>query len=767
MHTEPPFASERRELPGPGEREPGTRRQGVLTFAGPARRLPEPLPPQEMPPAAGIDVGALLRALRRRLPIIIAMTMLGAGLGIAAQSAIKPRYTSAVSLLLEPKRADATGGDTLFGSIMVDSSKIASVVSVIESSDLLRRVVTTEHLDQVPEFGDAGEMLPHKWLAMLPFLKPPVISNDPEERQNRALDRLERAVRVERVGFTYVLTIEVKAAHPDIARRVAGAVADAYLSDQVERKTAATQRDDQWLAQRLTDVRRDLRQSEEALDAVREKYGLLETDGGNGTTMDRQALTALNAQLTQARAEVATLRARYEQVEHARATGGLEGLPEVAGSAAIEALRAKQTEATQQLAALRAVYGENYPDVRRLEDGQRTLQGQLAAEVSRLVEGRRNEYETAVARERALSEQVQRAVTNDGGAVGSQGHEQLRDAQRMVDANRGLYDSLINRWREVQQQQTREEPEGRIISQASLPDAPSFPKPLMLPAGGAAVLLFASLGLALVPTLLDKRFVSVTAVEQRLGLPVLGAIPMLRRRDLAVARRKRSIVEYASRRPLSRFAESLRMLRAYLRISTDGAPSIIQVTSAVSGEGKSTVAATLAVSAASAGVRTVLIDADVRSSSVSAMFGARHAEGLTDILELGVPFRSVLRERDDMPLAVLGAGSSLLPRPDIIDSRRFATLLEDLAESYSLIVLDGPPVLPVSDALVMSKYAHSTILVVQWRATPRDVAAQAVKVLRTVNAPLVGVMLNKIDLSKVSQYEAGYPEYGQPAAKAH
>jgi len=138
--------------------------------------------------------------------------------------------------------------------------------------------------------------------------------------------------------------------------------------------------------------------------------------------------------------------------------------------------------------------------------------------------------------------------------------------------------------------------------------------------------------------------------------------------------------------------------------------------------------------------------------------------GLTDILELGATARSVLRDRDDMPLAILGSGSSLLPQPDIIASSRFAALLRELSDSYSLVILDCPPVLPVSDALVMSKYADATILVVQWRATPRQVAEQAVKMLRRVNASLAGTILNKIDLSKISQYESGYPAYGEPAA---
>lgn len=757
MRTDPSFA---------GERDPGARRTGLLAVAAPAPVYAEPPPPP--PPEAqqsGLDLGLLLQTLRRRSPLILAMAVLGGLLGMMLQSTLTPRYSSFVELLLEPKHSDTFGSDTQFGSILVDTTKIASVVSVIESSDLLGRVVTSHNLDQIPEFGDPVAPRLYKWFGFLPFLKAPAVRNDTEARRERALDRLEQTVRVERVGLTYVLTIEARASRPEIAQRVASAVADVYFNDQVERQTAAKQRDTRWLTERLNNIRGDLKQSEETLDAVRRKYGLL--DLGSGATMDRQALTGLNGQLTQAQADVASLRARYEQAERARANGDdLEGLPEVATSTAIAGLRTTQAELAQKLGALRSVYNDSFPDIRHLLDDQKVVQAQIAAALSRIVDGRRNEYEAAVARERALSERLQSSVTTNDGVAADEGRAQLRDAQRVVDANRGLYDSLVTRWRDVEQQESREEPEGRIISQASLPTAPSFPKPLLFPAGGAAGMLFLGLGLTVVPILLESRFVSITAVEQRLGLPVLGGIPMLRRRDLAVARRRGSIVEYASRRPLSRFAESLRMVRAYLRISADGASSIIQVTSAVPGEGKSTVAATLAISAASAGVRTLLIDGDVRSSSVSAMFGLRHQEGLTDILELGIPADAILRDREDMPLAVLGSGSSRQPRPDLIGSSRFAALLRELSDSYSLIILDSPPVLAVSDALVMSKYADSTILVVKWRATPKSVAEQAVKALRAINAPLVGVMLNKIDLSKVGQYEYGYHEYGQPAGKS-
>jgi capsular exopolysaccharide synthesis family protein len=491
----------------------------------------------------------------------------------------------------------------------------------------------------------------------------------------------------------------------------------------------------------------------------------VETDRGAGVTTDRQAVSDLNAQLTQIQADVTARKVRYELAQRIRAAGGsLEALPEAASSHIIEDLRKSETEVAGRLADASRVYADTFPEVRRLREQQALLQKQIAAEIGRIVDGLRVEYETAAARERTLRDRLAQSATLENSTAKSDGRIQLRDAQRLVEENRTLHDSLLGRLRDVQQQQTREEPEARIISRAEVPSRPSSPKPFLLPAGGAAGFLLLGLGFTLAPALLESRFVSVADVERRLGLLVFGGMPLLRRRDLAAPRRRSSIADYAARMPLSHFAESLRALRAHLRISADGHPSILQVTSAIPGEGKSTTAAALAMSAATAGVRTVLVDVDLRSASLSAMFGLRHEEGLTEILELGLPYRSVIRELDDVPLAVIGAGSTFMPRPDLVNSAQFDALLRELTRHYALVILDTPPVLPVSDALVIARHADATMLVVEWRATAKKLAEQAVKMLRTVNAPLVGVMLNKVDVSKVSQYEYQYG-YGPQGAR--
>ncbi len=743
------------ERPRPnGFGDSGQRHREVVTvMPGPVPHRPPIRPSQP----GGVNFALLLQALRRNMLLILACAIVGALVGFAVQGRIQPRYSSAVELLLDPKRADSFGAEGQFTNVYVDSTKIASVVSIIESSELLSRVVAKENLGADPEFGDPAQSRLRKWLGFLPFIKQPEQANDPEARAQRALNRLERGVRVERLGMTYALLVGVTTSSPDSARRLATAVVDAYLNDLVDTKSTATQRDSTWLVDRLGELRRKLAESEEAVDTIRQQYGLQEIGKGPGETIDRQSLTDLNTQLTQAQADVVVRRAHYEQAERLRASGGnLETLSAVATAPVIAELRRKQIEIDQQLTALRAVYDENYPDVRRAKDDKRALQAQMAAEVSRVVAGIRNDYDNAVARESALRDRLRQITSAHGGADSAEGRVRLRDAERLVDANRGLYEALLARWREVQQQMAHVEPEARVISEAGLPDAPSWPKPLLLPLGGAVGFMLIGVAFTLIPALMDRRLVSVVDVEQRLGLPVLGMIPILKRRELRQARRKLSILDYARRKPLSRFAESLRLLRAYLRISAAGAPRVIQVTSAIPGEGKSTVAATLAVSAALAGIKTVLVDVDLRFSAVSSMFEVQRDAGLVDILCDDVPLEAVLRPQKQMPLAIIGAGSKTHPQPDLLGSERFRALMRELSETYNLVILDCPPVLAVSDALVVAGYADATLLVVQWRATVRDLVEQAVKTLRDINAPLVGVMLNKIDPSRTDQYEYGY-----------
>ncbi len=718
----------------------------------------DPIAAQNYPPhllagRGGFNVRSLIQQLLRNLHIIIGAAVIGVGLAVAAVQYMPPRYTSAVSLLIDPKRPGSYGADAAFANLYVDSTKIASVELILLSWGMLDRVVRAEHLADDPEFGDPRPSRFRQWLALFSSARTPPTPDAAAMREARAVDRLSQMIRTTRIGMTYVIRVDVSTGNAAQAQRLAKSIADAYLTDQMETKSAAARRDTAWLSTRLQQLRSDLIASEGSVEAIRQKFGLTETDNGPGSTLDRQAVTEVNAQLVNAEGDVAASQAKYEQSLRVMHSGGsLGGLSDVGASRVIEELRKQQAESSRRLADLSSRYTRDYPERLQAEKDRDILNAQVSLETSRIVDGLRNDYQTAVARRNALQSQLTRLVGAVSAVGSAQGRVQLREAERVAEANRIAYEASLGRLREVEEQQTREEAEARIISEPQIPESPSFPRPLIfLPAGGALGLL-AGLGLVFLRPILRNRIVDADSAERDLSMPVLAMAPYLRKNDLAEGPMRLSIPEYLALKPYSQFAESLRLLRLGLRnAGVDGA-NIIQFTSAIPGEGKSTMAASMAVSAAAAGIRTVIVDLDFHNPAITRLFRGDDPEGVTDVLIGNVTAGSALQQYKSLPLRIIGAGSIDEPNPDLIESRQLRELIQNLSKEFELVILDTPPVLAIADPIVISSMVDATVMVVAWRNTPSDTVDYAVNTLRAARAPLAGLLLNKVNIAKSGPY---------------
>ena len=721
---------------------------------------PDPTQPQ------GLDIGRLIAGLARRWPLIFCAALAGIALGFWVQRLLPTKYVSTVSILLDPKRPGGLGEDGVFAGLAVDNTKIGTVASIIGSSSLLKRVVQSEDLADDPDFGGPLPSLREKGCELL--LKMPLFplcertapeSNTREAREARALYRLTRAVSTNLVAFTYVIDVQVVASKASDAQRLAAAIGEAYLNDQFETRQEAARRDTTWLAKQLTELRSELINSEQAVEEIRRRYGLTETTQGQNATTDRQYITDLNGQLTAAESAVATQQARYEQVQRLRRDhGDLGTLPDVAASQTIHQMRASQSDIARKIADLSARYTPRYSELIDARRDQQALDAQIDTEIGRIVDGIRNDYQTAVARRDELKKILRQKVDASQGDVSSEGRIKLREAQRVLEANQAFYDAQLRRLREADLQKTRQEVEARILSPADLPDAPKFPKLRIFVLGGAAFGLLTGLAMAFGLLLLENRGVTIAWAEDALSLPVLGALPMLGKRVLSASGHRMNTSEYLRLKPLSLFAEALRSLRVGIRNATPSPPRIIHVTSAVPGEGKSTVAAALAVSAAIAGIRTVLVDVDIRNSSVTNMFNLPGHEGVVDIVRDNSLIGSTSHTFRQFPLTVIAAGASSRLKPDTIGSPGFGAMIQQLGQDYDLVIMDSPPVLAVSDAVLISNAADATLFVVQWRTTSKELVRQGVKALRSGRAPLVGIVFNKIDFRKARRYEG--PGYG-------
>lgn len=713
--------------------------------------------------ARPIDIVALCGKLLRRWYFVFILMVAGVALGYKVSNLIPPRYTALASILIDPKRPGSFGADSEFASLYVDSAKVASVLTILQSADLLGRVVDSQQLASDPEFASTRHSVLHAWLTAFRIL-PTDDADSPdtdELRRIRAVARLSRAVHVERVGITYVVDVRVTASTPEKAQRLTQALADCYLDDQIQSKATATQRDYAWLTTRLGEARERLLHSEEAVAAVREKYGLTDTGSATGATVDQQAIAELNTQLLQADADVAARQARYAMAERMRKTGlDLGGLPEAAESRVVQDLRKQQNDIRRRLDDLKRHYTSAYPELSRAQHDLETVNGEIDVEMSRIVAGLRHNYDSAMAKQQTIKAELARRTQDLDSGSKADGRLQLRAAQRAVDSDRSLYNTFLGKLQELEQQLARHDPEARIISPADLPDGPSFPKPLMLLGGGAVLGAVAGAGLALTLPARRRGFANVRGTDLELGIPVHGVLPLL---PTASRGGPLNVIDYLAARPFSQFAECLRALRLSLRIGAADSPHVVQITSAAPGEGKSTVAAALAVSSALSGVRTALIEADIRRPSIDGMFQIEKLKGLLDVLCDDLPLDVAVQRHRGLPLSILTAGNRACVDPDILSSRRFADLVQEVARDHELVLLDCPPVLAASDPLAIAKVADETVLIVDAQRTPPSKVNQAVAGLHSIKARLHGVVMTKADPSLLYRFSYGYGVYGDYA----
>ena len=292
----------------------------------------------------------------------------------------------------------------------------------------------------------------------------------------RSIGRLRAALDVQRIQRSYVISIAVTSEDSIKAARLANAVADAYVVDQLDARYDAAKRASLWLGERLDGLRDQVRQSEEVVAKFRREHNLLTTNSDTKLTISEQQLSELNAKLATARAELAERRAKYDQAQQVKKRGGdIQAIPDVVRSAVISQLRAQQSEASRRLADLVSQYNDNHPQVIDARAQLRNIDRSIAAEVDRIIANLKNDYDVAKAGESSLQnslDQMSGSTALDGD-VGIK----LRELERINAANKTLFESFLSRTKITQEQSTFQERDARVISPATKPGVPSFPPP--------------------------------------------------------------------------------------------------------------------------------------------------------------------------------------------------------------------------------------------------------------------------------------------------
>ena len=711
-----------------------------------------------------IDLRQAFLIVRRNVQLISAIVIVFTVVTLVYTLQLTPLYTATAKILIDTRQSNVVNVEAVLSGLPTDSSTVDSQVEIIKSQALAFRVIATLDLMADPEFN--GALREPSWIATLNPLTLLGSSFSGAERDVEEMGQAQKVavmqsflgrLTVRRTARTHVISVDFTSEVPRKAERIANAIADAYLLDQLEAKYDAAQRATAWLDERLQDLREQVRSSEQTAELYRAAHGLIDADG---STLTEQQLREINSQLLLANAELDGSRAKLQRVQELVNRGrGIDSISEVLSSDVIRDLRREQSSLIRREAQLRARYGERHPSIIEITDERRDLNLQIRSEASRIVVGLENEVAVATTRVRSLERSL--AATTATAGEKEQDRVRLRELQREASSNRTLYESFLARFKETRHQEDLQEADARIISRATLPVSKSWPATrsnLMLALIGSAIL---GVGAAFVREYLDDSFHTPKELEEHLGLSVLATIPLLKDADLEGISADHEPYRFVKTKPLSAYSESFRELQAALALSdVDNPPKSILITSSLPNEGKTTTAVSFATSLARAGLSVVLVDADLRRPSIQKILGTGRSEyDMIDFLTHACSLDDALQSDPEGGFSFLATTRQPANPTDLLASDAMKKLLTTLRQRFDMVIVDSPPVLPVSDSKSLSHLLDKVVFVIKWQDTPKTAAEQSISKLRDFGADIAGAVFAQVDMEKQTRYGYGDATY--------
>jgi succinoglycan biosynthesis transport protein ExoP len=562
--------------------------------------------------------------------------------------------------------------------------------------------------------------------------------------QSRAIDAFAASLTVAPVRNSRLVDVKFHLPDGALAATVVNALAKNYITQNLEFKFMASKDASDWLGQQLGEQRKEVEGAEKKLQQYREQNDSISLKDSENIVV--QKLTDLNGAVTQAKSERFQKEALYRQVESLRGSPTvLDTFPAILANTFIQQQKTELAQIQSQSAQLGDKFGPNHPEMVKLQSAIRLTQAKLDGEIGKVVQGVKNEYLAALAKENSLIGALN-AQKGDALAMNRKAID-YSVLDREVQSSRQIFDSLMQRAKETGVSAELKTNNIRVVDRAQTPMRPVSPRKglnLLLAVFGGA---FFACGLALFFEHIDSRIKTPDEVIAYLQLPHLGLLPALNEKQFANA------YPLISKGAPPNFAEAFRDLRTNVLFSSaeEGSRSIV-VTSTGPGEGKSLVAANLAISLAQATQRVLLLDADLRKPQVHDIFEVAQEPGLSNLLVGDAKASESVRKTDVPGLWVLTSGR-IPPNPaELLGSQRFKDFLMSVKEHFDWVIVDSPPVMAVTDARLVAQQATGVLFVVGAEMTSRHAAKRALDHLDYVQARFVGVVLNRVDLERNAYY---------------
>jgi polysaccharide biosynthesis transport protein len=566
--------------------------------------------------------------------------------------------------------------------------------------------------------------------------------NDIEVKTRKVVDAVVANINIAPIRGSRIVKLSYDHVNPAVAQKIANGYADAFIADNLDRRYNATAFARKFLEERLQQLKGKLEESEKQLVQYAEQKGIINLEDNKNLAVTD--LEAINVKLSDARAS----RVKSEMLwKQAQVTDGF-ALKEILDSKAVQENRKLRTELAAQYQQKLAIYKPAFPEMVQLRNQIKELDRQVQSEVQSIKGSIEASYIAAKQEEESLQTQLDSVKA----VVVTQQNSNINYTilKRESDTNRTLYDGLLQRYKEIGVAGSVGSNNISVVDSAILPRFPRSPNLMLNLLGGLILGTLLGVGLAYLLDYLDDSFKSPEDVESVIGLPVIGVVP---KPPIGID------VDEELLNARSGMAEAIRSLRTGLQFATnDGLPKTLLITSSKPSEGKTTSSIALAKSFANIGLNVLLIDGDLRNASVHRRMRCSNEFGLSNYLTGSKLPEEVVQGTDTEGLVVMAAGP-LPPNPaELLAGPRFASLLNLGAESFDIVIVDGPPVMGLADSPLIASLVRATLLVIAANETRRNTVKVALRRLQFARGNVIGAMLSKFD-AKSSGYGYGYGDY--------
>lgn len=694
-----------------------------------------------------IDLRRYWTVLLRRKWTILAALAIATLAALVGTFNATPIYRSSLLLHIEPQsdRFLEYQQNVSLGESSWDWNFYETQYELLKSRSLARRVIDQLGLEAAKPQGETAEpsflselkRTLKGWINAQAGAEPGAAqtSGEPEGRSVNLEGALLGNLTVAPVPNSRLVRLHYDSPNPREAAAVANAVADNFVNMTLERRYDATAYAKKFLEERLQQVRANLEDSESRLLTYAKEREIVNLDDKLGNLL--QTLNAMNSALVQAEAQRIRAESEYAQALEGRGPAVLK----ILDSEVIQKLKARKGDLEVQYQEQLKVFKPGYPKMEQLQRQIAEIDQQIEREMASIRTAVEADYAAKVREQATLQTRVSE-VKAEVLALQDRSTD-YQTLKREVETNRALYDGLLQRMKEVGVVAGISTNNISIVDRAQVPGSAYKPNLRNNLIKALAIGLIAGILLAFLLEHMDDTVKGSDDVEGRVRAPVLGVIPKVSARQHGIA--EEEIALLAAKDPKSPLAEAVRSLRTQLIFSTaDGAPKITHLTSAGPGEGKTTAAANIAITFAQAGGKVLLIDADLRSPSLHRAFNLPNTVGLTNYLAGDTKPADIAQATAITRLFAVTSGP-LPPNPvELLSSAKMLDFLSLASERFDYVVLDGPPVVGLADALVLANLARATIFVVESGRTRYGAIEGSIKRLAGANAVILGAVVSKL-----------------------